>query len=145
MGGSSLEEDKVLISISRPRLDDPTRRKVEEISGTNLDSCYQCGKCSAGCPSAFVMDLLPHRIIRDLQIGLVDEALASQTPWVCASCEACSVRCPRGIEVARVMEALRQIALRARQDRLEPENLPDETLRKAPPIALIASFRKTTS
>jgi len=144
-GRSSPKEDKVLISISRPRLEDPTRRKVEEISGTNLDSCYQCGKCSAGCPSAFVMDLLPHRIIRDLQIGLVDEALASKTPWVCASCEVCSVRCPRGIEVARVMEALRQIALRARRDRLEPENLPGETLRKAPPIALIASFRKTTS
>jgi heterodisulfide reductase subunit C len=91
------------------------------------------------------MDLLPHRIIRDLQIGLADEALSAKTPWVCASCEACSVRCPRGIEVARVMEALRHIALRARRDRLDPGALPEEALRKAPPIALVASFRKTTS
>ncbi len=133
------------ISISRTRLNDPRRAKVEEISGQDLNACYQCGKCSAGCPSAFIMDLLPHRIIRDLQMGLVDEALSSDTPWVCASCEICSVRCPRGIEVARVMEGIRQIALRAREDRIEIEALPAKTLKDAPPIALVASFKKTTS
>lgn len=135
----------MLISLSRSRLKDPLRIKVEEISGEDLNACYQCGKCSAGCPSAFIMDLLPHRIIRGLQLGLAEEILRSETPWVCASCEACSVRCPRGIEVARVMEALRQVALRERSDRVDPGRLPASVLRKSPPIALVAGFRKTTS
>jgi len=135
----------VLVQVSRESCRHPVRIKVEEVSGQDLDACYQCGKCSAGCPSAFVMDLLPHRVIRDLQLGLAEEALAAASPWVCASCEACSVRCPRGIEVARVMEALRQIALRERRDRVEIEALPAETLRVAPPIALVACFRKNTS
>jgi len=135
----------VLVSISGENFRDQTRLKVEEISGTNLDACYQCGKCSAGCPSAFVMDMLPHRIIRDLQLGVTQAVLSSSTPWVCASCEACSVRCPRGIEVARVMEALRQIPLRVRRDRIEICELGADALREAPPIALVASFRKATS
>ena len=135
----------MIVSIRGENFRDPVRVKVEEISGTNLDACYQCGKCSAGCPSAFVMDLLPHRIIRGLQLGVTGAVLASSTPGVCASCEACSVRCPRGIEVARVMEALRQMPLRSRRDRLEIERLPERTLREAPPIALVACFRKTTS
>lgn len=136
---------EVQISLGSRDLDSEIKRKVEEISGENVSACYQCGKCSAGCPSAYLMDVIPSQIMRFLQIGLEESLLASNTPWICASCEICSVRCPRGIEVARIMEALRHLKLRRRLDAVEVRKVPVETLRDAPPIAIVSAFRKMTS
>jgi len=85
-------------------------RRVEEESGQELARCYQCGKCSSGCPLAAEMDLLPNQVIRLVQLGQVEEVLRSSAIWLCASCETCSVRCPKGIDVRGVMDALRRIA-----------------------------------
>ncbi len=87
---------------------------VEEISGQDIKNCYQCGKCSAGCPIAADMELMPNQVIRLLQLGLVDEALRSRTIRLCASCETCTTRCPREVDLAAVMDALRNLALRQR-------------------------------
>ncbi len=126
-------------------LDSAIRRKVEEISGENVYACYQCGKCSAGCPSAYAMDVIPSQIMRFLQVGLEEDLLGSNTPWICASCEICSVRCPRGIEVARIMEALRHASLRKRLDRIAIQGIPAPAIKETPPIALVSAFRKMTS
>lgn len=75
--------------------------------------CYQCGKCSAGCPVAEEMDLLPHRLMHCLGIGKRDKALASNTIWMCAGCFTCAVRCPNDIDITSVMDALRQEATEA--------------------------------
>jgi heterodisulfide reductase subunit C len=83
---------------------------IEDSSGQKVRICYQCGKCSAGCPVAYAMDLLPNQVMRLVQIGLKDEALSCSTIWLCASCETCATRCPREIEIVRVMDALRQQA-----------------------------------
>jgi heterodisulfide reductase subunit C len=83
-----------------------------------LFSCYQCGKCSNGCPVTFAMDFLPHQLIRMLQLGLEEEVLGSKTIWVCASCETCYTRCPNEIEISKLMDDLKQEVLR--QDR-KPE------------------------
>ncbi|NOX97031.1 MAG: heterodisulfide reductase subunit C [Nitrospirae bacterium] len=83
---------------------------VERRSQQNVRSCYQCGKCSAGCPICFAMDYTPNQIIRMIQIGIRDEVLSSKTIWLCASCETCSTRCPREVDLAAVMDALRRMA-----------------------------------
>lgn len=86
--------------------------EVEARSRTDVRSCYQCGKCSAGCPVAYAMDLLPSQVMRLCQLGLKDEVLSSSTIWLCASCETCATRCPREIDIVSVMDTLRQWACR---------------------------------
>lgn len=82
-------------------------RKISEKSGQPLQLCYQCGKCTAGCPVAFAMDYPPHRVIRALQLGLKEDVVQYNSIWLCTTCETCSTRCPRGVNIAGVMEALR--------------------------------------
>jgi heterodisulfide reductase subunit C len=133
------------INISRKTIRDPFVQKVEELSGQNLLACYQCGKCSAGCPAVDDMDILPNQIIRYAQLGLKDELLESRAIWVCASCMTCNVRCPKGINIAEVIEALRQLLLRKRKDHVEIKELTTAEKEDVPPIALISCFRKFTS
>ena len=76
----------------------------------NLRHCYQCGKCTAGCPAAFAMDVAPNQIVRMLQLGLLNETLQTETIWLCASCATCSTRCPKGFDLAKLMDNLRQLA-----------------------------------
>ncbi len=86
---------------------------VVQEGGKNLLACYQCGKCSAGCPVAYAMDILPNQVIRMAQFGLREKVLTSNTIWICASCYTCSVRCPNDIDIAKTMDILRHIALRS--------------------------------
>jgi heterodisulfide reductase subunit C len=131
--------------LSPERLRGEFVRKVEEISGQNLLSCYQCGKCSAGCPMVSSMDILPNQLIRLAQLGLEEDVAESNVVWVCASCLACAVRCPRGVDLAKVMEALRAIVLRRNVDYVDPTKIPPESLAGFPQIALVSSFMKGTS
>jgi heterodisulfide reductase subunit C2 len=119
--------------------------KIESLSGQNLLACYQCGKCSAGCPMAKYMDILPNQMIRYAQLGLKDELLNSNAIWMCVSCFTCNTRCPKGVKIAEVIEAIRQVQLRARKDHLDLRDLPPGTLASLPPIAVIGRMRKFTS
>jgi heterodisulfide reductase subunit C len=91
------------------------------------------------------MDILPNQVIRLAQLGLKDELLKSKSIWICASCMTCNSRCPKGVNIAEVMEALRLILLRKREDHLKVQELSDEEKSKVPPIAMISSMRKHTS
>jgi len=118
--------------------------RVMELSGENVDLCFQCGACSSACPMTQEMDYLPSKIIRMVQLGL-KEALESRTIWVCTTCFNCEVRCPRGIDIANVMEALRQLVLRKKYDRVSLDELSPEELRDLPQIALVSNQRKLTA
>ena len=85
-------------------------RQVREESGQDISACYQCGKCSAGCPGGQVYDRQVSQIMRAVQLGLKDEALRNRSLWLCMSCQTCSARCPNNIDVATVMETLRHMA-----------------------------------
>lgn len=114
---------------------------VHTLSGENVFACNQCGKCSAGCPIAFHMDLLPSQVIRFIQLGL-KEVLESQTIWACAACLTCVTRCPKAIDLPRVMEALRIIQMERTGNHLEPGALDPEWLDELPQIAIVSGFRK---
>lgn len=83
---------------------------VEALCGENVMECYQCGECTAGCPAAFAMQISPNRVMRMVQLGIEKPVIASETIWLCAGCETCATRCPRGLSVAKVMDACREMA-----------------------------------
>ena len=120
-------------------------KKVSEISSQNLSACYQCGKCSAGCPSADRMDNIPSQFIKLIQLGMEEKIRKSNTPWVCLTCFICTVRCPKGIDIARIMEAARLLQLRDNVDRFEVRSLGSVLEENLPPIAVVSCFRKHTS
>ena len=78
---------------------------------THLQNCYQCGKCTAGCPVASHMDIAPNQVLRLLQLGQTAAALGSRAIWNCVSCQTCSSRCPKEVDCAGVMDGLRETAL----------------------------------
>jgi len=86
-------------------------QKVKERSNANLDRCYQCYTCTAGCPVAYAMDYYPHQIMRMVQLGVKGRVLSCSTIWLCAACETCATRCPNEVDLVRVMDTLREMAL----------------------------------
>jgi heterodisulfide reductase subunit C len=93
--------------------DNPFLSEVTRASGEKIQACFQCQKCSAGCPVAYAMDILPNQVLRRIQYGHREKVLTSKTIWICASCYTCSVRCPNDIDIARVMDTLRSLAIRS--------------------------------
>jgi len=87
--------------------------EVQRRLGQAANICYQCGKCTAGCPMACEMDLMPHRVVRLVQLGRRDHALRCATIWLCASCQTCSSRCPKDFDIARLMDVLREMSIEA--------------------------------
>lgn len=93
---------------------DPERCAVTVAEmGSNIMACYQCGKCSAGCPVAEMTDLLPHRVIRLAQLGQRGEILRARHIWLCTGCGTCTERCPNQVDVAGVMDRLKAQAYRS--------------------------------
>lgn len=84
---------------------------VEEMSGVDLSPCYQCKKCSGGCPVNKYVQAPPSEIVRRLHLGAGDELLESDLVWMCLSCETCYERCPMQINIPAVIDALRSLAV----------------------------------
>jgi heterodisulfide reductase subunit C len=133
---------RTIISITTVRGD--FVQQVETISGQSLLACNQCGKCSAGCPVAFSMDILPNQVLRMAQLG-IQEVLDAQTIWTCAACLTCVSRCPKGIDLPRVMEALRVIHMEKNGSEMDTTRISPEMVGEVPQMALIGGFRKYTA
>jgi heterodisulfide reductase subunit C len=88
--------------------------EIVQATGESLQACYQCQKCSAGCPVVEAMDLLPNQVLRHIQYGNREKVLGSKTIWICASCYTCSVRCPNDIDIAKIMDTLRHMAIHSK-------------------------------
>ena len=117
-----LSTDKIILSGPvTPSSSNQILAFLQNQIGQNLRLCYQCGKCSAGCPVSYAMDLTPRQVMRAIQFGLTDEVLDSSTIWLCLSCQVCTARCPREIDIAKVMEALRHLALVEKREVREKE------------------------
>jgi len=97
-------------------LGQPLAQIVAENIGENVFLCYQCVKCTSGCPLAEHMDLNPNQVMRAVQLG-DDSVLESNTIWICAACQTCTTRCPQGIDIAAIMDELR---IEAKRRGIEP-------------------------
>ena len=116
-------------------------QEVEDLCGENLFGCYQCGTCTAGCPFIDEMDLSPDEVIRYVILDR-KEVLNSKTIWLCSSCFTCAERCPRDINITKIMEALRQIILRKKIDKTDLKKLSKDEKETMPQIAFVSLFRK---
>lgn len=95
-------------------LDASLRDFVNVQSHQNINRCYACAKCTAGCPVADAMEYGPHRILQMVRFGMKDAVLASADIWLCAGCETCGTRCPNDVDIAHVMDVLRQMSVAER-------------------------------
>ena len=97
--------------------------KIEATEPFNVSACYQCRKCTNGCPVTFAMDLLPDEVIRLVILGQPETVLRSHTIWVCSACETCTTRCPNGVKIAELMDCLKEMAVRAGVPSPQPQIL----------------------
>jgi heterodisulfide reductase subunit C2 len=86
-------------------------KEMEEKSGEKVSACYQCYRCTNGCPALAEMDLYPHRLIRGIMLGDRDKVLTSKTLWSCLQCYTCSIRCPNDIDIAHVINTARKVSV----------------------------------
>ena len=119
------------------------REQILRTSGVNPLKCMRCGKCSATCPSYEEMEYHPHEFVYLVERGDVEKLLASESIYKCLTCFACVERCPRGVEPAKVVEAVRLIAEREQgKNRLKPDGIPALLDADLPGQALVTALRK---
>ena len=117
--------------------------QIREISGVNPRKCMKCGKCTATCPAWDEMDISPHQFVSYVERGEAQVLINSMSIWSCMSCFACVERCPRGVEPANIIEAVRLIVIRKQNaNRLHPESIPELLDDKIPQQAITSAFRK---
>ena len=116
---------------------------IKEISGVNPLKCMKCGKCSASCPSFNEMDIKPHQFVTYVINDDVESLARSKSAWKCLSCFACVERCPRNVEPAKLIEAVRLAVIRQQgMNHLTPEQIPELLDDELPQQAITSAFRK---
>lgn len=86
-------------------------KEVEKGGPFQVEACFQCRKCTSGCPVTFAMDLFPDEVIRLVILGQREKVLTCKTIWVCAGCETCTTRCPNEVKIAELMDRLKEMAI----------------------------------
>jgi heterodisulfide reductase subunit C len=101
--------EKPASQLMRPQISLAKRLTAAHLEVT---PCFSCRKCSGGCPLTFTMDLLPHHVIRLALLGQEEQVFGSRTIWVCSGCQTCTTRCPNGVDIAGVMDWLKEEAVK---------------------------------
>lgn len=120
-----------------------TSEEILRISGVNPRKCMKCGKCSATCPAYDEMEYHPHQFVSMVQKGRVDELMKSKSIYMCLSCFACIERCPRNVEPAKLVEAVRLAVIRQQgMSHMKPDEVPAHWDSELPQQAIVSAMRK---
>ncbi|MBR5223367.1 MAG: 4Fe-4S dicluster domain-containing protein [Clostridia bacterium] len=121
------------------------QEEIIRISGVNPSKCMRCGKCSATCPAYDEMEYHPHQFVNMVECGDIEPLLNSKSLYKCLSCFACIDRCPRGVQPAKVVEAVRLTAIRKQgANHLTADMVPEIVDEDTPQQLLVSAFRKYT-
>ncbi len=124
-------------------MSDRLKEQVLRTSGVNVLKCMRCGKCSATCPSYDEMEYHPHQFVYMVEKGEIEKLMASPSIYKCLSCFACIERCPRDVEPAKLVEAIRLMVIRQQgQNHLKPGQIPEMLDEELPQQAIVTAFRK---
>ncbi len=122
---------------------DQLKKEILRMSGVQVQKCMRCGKCSASCPSYDEMEYHPHQFVYMVERGEIEPLLGSSSLYRCLSCFACADRCPRGVEPAKLVEAVRLIAIRRQGgNHLSPDAIPAKIDADTPQQLLMSALRK---
>lgn len=126
-------------------MSDKLKEQILRSSGSNVLKCMRCGKCSATCPSYDEMEYHPHQFVYMVEKGDIEKLMSSESLYKCLTCFACVDRCPRGVEPAKVVEAVRLAAVRKQgNNHLVPTDIPGMLDEDLPQQAIVTAFRKYT-
>ena len=121
------------------------REEIIRISGADVSKCMRCGKCSATCPAYDEMEYHPHQFVNMVESGDIEPLLSSESLYKCLSCFACIDRCPRGVQPAKVVEAVRLTAIRKQgANHMKADDVPQIVDEDTPQQLLVSAFRKYT-
>ena len=121
------------------------KKEILRISGVNVKKCMKCGKCSASCPAYDEMEFHPHQFASMIDNGEIEPLLRSDSLYRCLSCFACMERCPRGVDPAKLIEAVRLTAIRKQgANRMTADDVPQMLDDDTPGQLLVSAFRKYT-
>ena len=121
------------------------REQILRMSGVDTSKCMKCGKCSATCPAYDAMEYHPHQFVGMVETGDIEPLLSSESLYRCLGCFACVERCPRGVEPAKVVEAVRLVAVRRQgKNRMTANDVGAKIEADTPQQLLVSAFRKYT-
>ena len=119
------------------------KEQILRTSGVNVLKCMRCGKCFGTCPSYDEMEYHPHQFVYMVERGEIEPLLNSKSIYKCLSCFACVERCPRGVEPAKIVEAIRLEVIRKQgANHLKPNQIPELLDEDLPQQAIVTAFRK---
>ena len=122
-----------------------TAENIKRISGVDARKCMRCGKCTASCPSFADMEYHPHQFVYFIETGRVEKLLNSPSVFKCLTCFACVERCPRQVEPAKLIEAVRLTVIRQQgANHLIADQIPAAIDEEMPQQAIVSAFRKFT-
>ncbi len=119
------------------------KEQILRISGADVRKCMRCGKCSASCPSYDEMEYHPHQFVNMVEQGKIEKLMESKSIYKCLTCFACVERCPRGVEPAKVIEAVRLEVIRQQgKNYMKPDDVPAKWDEDLPGQAIMTALRK---